>query len=68
MVLEAALGPIRPATAQSDADPALGALLDDHVLCAFERHPEWVTILGLDYGRFAQAKWRLEARASPQSV
>jgi uncharacterized protein (DUF885 family) len=55
-----------PAAAQSPADHALGALLDDYVLYAFERHPEWVTMLGLDHGRFAQAKWHLDDRSVEQ--
>jgi len=65
-LLGALLGPARPAAAQSRVDAALGALLDDYVLCAFERHPEWVTMLGLDYGKFTQAKWRLDDRSIDQ--
>jgi uncharacterized protein (DUF885 family) len=61
----AVLGP-SPAAAQSPADHALGALLDDYVLYAFERHPEWATMLGLDHGRFAQAKWHLDDRSVEQ--
>ena len=63
----AALGPQCPAAAgQSEADAALGALLDDYVLYAFERHPESVTMLGLDRGTFAQARSRLDDRSIDQ--
>jgi uncharacterized protein (DUF885 family) len=63
----AALGPLCPAAAtQSEADAALGALLDDYVLYAFERHPESVTMLGLDRGTFAQARSRLDDRSIDQ--
>src|SRR3954454_5285844 len=63
----AALGPPCPASAaQSEADSALGALLDDYVLYAFERHPESVTMLGLDRGPFAQARSRLDDRSMDQ--
>ncbi|MGA6965836.1 MAG: DUF885 family protein, partial [Xanthobacteraceae bacterium] len=63
----AALGPQCPAAAgQSEADAVLGALLDDYVLYAFERHPESVTMLGLDRGTFAQARSRLDDRSIDQ--
>jgi uncharacterized protein (DUF885 family) len=63
----AASGPLCPAAAdQSEADAALGALLDDYVLYAFERHPESVTMLGLDRGTFAQARSRLDDRSIDQ--
>ena len=45
---------LRCPAAQSEADAALGALLDDYVLYAFERHPESVTMLGLDRGTFGK--------------
>src|SRR5947209_7052843 len=63
----AALGPPRPTpAAASQADAALGALLDDYVLYAFERHPEWATMVGLDRGPFAQARSRLDDRSIDQ--
>jgi uncharacterized protein (DUF885 family) len=61
-----ALGLPCPAAAQSDVDAALGTLLDDYVLYAVERHPEWVTMLGLDRGPFAQASSRLDDRSIDQ--
>jgi len=61
-----ALGLPCPAAAQSDVDAALGALLDDYVLYAVERHPEWITMLGLDHGPFAQARLRLDDRSIDQ--
>jgi uncharacterized protein (DUF885 family) len=54
---------LRQAHGRSDADDALGALLNNYVLYAFERHPEWATMLGLDRGSFAQASWRLDDRS-----
>jgi uncharacterized protein (DUF885 family) len=55
-----------PAAAQSDADAALRALLDDYVLYAVARHPEWITLLGLDRGPFAQVRSRLDDRSIDQ--
>ena len=45
---------------------ALAALLDSYVLYAFERHPEWATMLGLDRASFAQARFRLDDRSIDQ--
>jgi uncharacterized protein (DUF885 family) len=66
LTMGAVSGPLRPAHSQSDADAALGALLDSYVLYAFERHPERVTMLGLDRGAYAQARWRLDDRSIDQ--
>ena len=67
LAVVAALGPLCPAAAaQPEADAALRALLDDYVLYAFERHPESVTMLGLDRGTFAQARSRLDDRSIDQ--
>jgi uncharacterized protein (DUF885 family) len=49
--------------AQLDADAALRALLDDYALYAVERYPEWITMLGLDRGPFAQTRSRLDDRS-----
>ena len=64
----AVLGPplCPAAAAQSEADAALAALLDNYVLYAFERHPEWATMLGLDRASFAQARFRLDDRSIDQ--
>ena len=49
---------------RSDADAALGALLDAlRSRYALDRHPEWATMLGLDRGAFAQTRWRLDDRS-----
>jgi uncharacterized protein (DUF885 family) len=63
LAMGAALGRIRPAHGGSDADAVLGALLDSYVIYAFERHPERVTMLGLDREGLAQARWRLDDRS-----
>ncbi len=61
-----ALGAPCPAAAQSDVDAALNALLNDYVLYAVDRHPESITMLGLDRGPFAQARSRLDDRSINQ--
>ncbi|HEY7243266.1 MAG TPA: DUF885 family protein [Xanthobacteraceae bacterium] len=61
-----ALAPLCQIAARSDMDLAVAALLDDYVQYAVERHPEWITMLGLDRGAFAQTRARLDDRSIDQ--